>query len=624
MSNKNINVKVFVSCHKPTAYISDSVFQPVQVGCNLDGHSTIEGILHDNVGENISSLNEMYCELTAQYWAWKNWDLDYYGFCHYRRYFNLTDTIFPEDSYGNIIEPYISEKAIKKYGIDSEHVEKTVQNYDLVTTEIKDLDNIPGDFKNPFEQYAASPFLHSDDYDLALEIIREKYPQYYPYALEFTNGGSACFCNMYILRKDLFFQYCEFMFGVLREFCSRCDMTHYSTEALRTPGHLSERLFNIYLLYLKDSVSDIRIKELQCVMFMNTDPHDRLLPAYNENSIPIVFAANNAYIPMFAAAFKSLISHSSKQYNYDVVVIGTDISEINKIKLVHMAESYTNITIRFYNPGVLIQNYNLKANAHITKETYYRFLIQDILPEYDKVLYLDSDLIINADLAELYQTDISNYMLAAARDPDFLGQINGMNPETMNYVTDVFKMKDPYNYFQAGVLLFNEKRMRDAYTLNQWLEFATKPYKYNDQDVLNLYCENEVYFLDMSWNMITDCNHERISKVIVFAPHEIQKEYNRARKAPKIIHYAGFKKPWDDPTEDFGEYFWLAERETPFYEELISNMSSIRKGLNSNLSDSYSKCQKIRRRTRLVNFLFPYGTSRRDWLDKKYTRYFQR
>ena len=76
MSNKNINVKVFVSCHKPTAYISDSVFQPVQVGCNLDGHSTIEGILHDNVGENISSLNEMYCELTAQYWAWKNWDLD--------------------------------------------------------------------------------------------------------------------------------------------------------------------------------------------------------------------------------------------------------------------------------------------------------------------------------------------------------------------------------------------------------------------------------------------------------------------------------------------------------------------------------------------------------------------
>ena len=89
-------------------------------------------------------------------------------------------------------------------------------------------------------------------------------------------------------------------------------------------------------------------------MFMNTDPHDRLLPAYNENSIPIVFAANNAYIPMFAAAFKSLISHSSKQYNYDVVVIGTDISERNKIKLVHMAESYTNITIRFYNPGVLI------------------------------------------------------------------------------------------------------------------------------------------------------------------------------------------------------------------------------------------------------------------------------
>ena len=61
-------------------------------------------MLHDDEGENISDKNPMYCELTAQYWAWKNLDADYYGFCHYRRYFNFSDTVYEEDPWGNVLD----------------------------------------------------------------------------------------------------------------------------------------------------------------------------------------------------------------------------------------------------------------------------------------------------------------------------------------------------------------------------------------------------------------------------------------------------------------------------------------------------------------------------------------
>lgn len=84
------NIKILISCHKKTEYIKNAILQPIQLGCALS-NKYFPDMLHDDDGENISNLNSMYCELTAQYWAWKNLDADYYGFCHYRRYFNFSN-----------------------------------------------------------------------------------------------------------------------------------------------------------------------------------------------------------------------------------------------------------------------------------------------------------------------------------------------------------------------------------------------------------------------------------------------------------------------------------------------------------------------------------------------------
>ena len=292
----------------------------------------------------------------------------------------------------------------------------------------------------------------------------------------------------------------------------------------------------------------------------------------NDHAIAIAFAANHSFVPYFAACLQSLLTHSSSENRYDLVLLHTDITREDQKWLLEMTIPYPNASLRFYDVKPLICHYNLKATGHISVETYFRFLIQEIMPEYDKVLYLDSDMIINADVAALYQTDVEGYLLAAVRDPEFLGHLHGANRRIQRYILGTLKLNNPQDYFQAGVILFNTKELRKTYTIGQWLSFSSEPYMYNDQDVLNLYCQGRAKILDMSWNVLTDCNHTRISQVIAYAPESIQMEYFEARRNPRIIHYAGYRKPWQNPSEDMGEYFWHVARTTPFYEVVLRNM----------------------------------------------------
>jgi lipopolysaccharide biosynthesis glycosyltransferase len=615
--------RILVSCHKDCSYAKSEIYTPIQVGTAVKGHHYLENMLHDDVGDNISAKNPEYCEVTAQYWAWKNLDAEYYGFCHYRRYFNFSGREYKEDGYGNIIEPFLGKKCKEKYGWTDARVEECLKDADLITTSSKDLRSLEAKGRTPREQYRNAPKLHYEDFERMLEVLAEKFPDYAPAARRFADGHVSCFCNMFIMRRDLFIEYSEWLFDVLEEFCRRSQTAHYSTEALRTPGHLAERLFNIWLLHLMETNPGIRRKELQCVLIEDTEKRELTLqPAFQNNCVPVVFAANNYFVPMFAACYQSMLEQITAEYNYDVVLISTDISKENKETLLQMGRGFSNVSLRFYHPGILLEDYQLQANAHISVETYYRFLIQTVLPDYEKVLYLDCDTIIAADVAELYQTDLDGYLLAAVRDVDFTGQINGANRPAMKYAKEKLGLKNPYDYFQAGILLFNEKEMRETYTLDEWLRFASESYQYNDQDVLNKYCEGRVKFLNMSWNLLTDCDHYRVKNVISYAPDEIQKEYQEARRHPKIIHYAGFMKPWHRPTEDYAHEFWKYARKTDYYEELLFRLDE---GITDwKIRENSAGRENVERRRNLVNILFPRGTGRRAWLDGWYVRIFRR
>lgn len=618
-------VRIFVTTHKDVDIPDGYVYQPVQVGASLK-NNRFNWAYHDDEGDNIEDKNPMYCEMTVQYWAWKNAlsGSKYVGFCHYRRYFNFSDTTYKENAYGEVMDDFIDADAIKRYGLDDESAYRACEGYDVITTGFHDLRKIPGNFSTPREHYAQAPLLHVEDIDRMLGIIARLYPDYVSDARAFLSGHESCFCNMYVMRTPIFEEYCNWLFPILDEFVAQTDMSHYSKEALRTPGHLAERLFNIYYRHAQRTGVNWKTKQVQCVHFEMPERHHKTVPAIelypearNMPVVPVVFASDDNYVPMLATTIRSMLANANPNVFLDIYVLERNIAGDRKALLGQMVAESGHASVRFLDVKRLISGYNLSTNnEHISLETYYRFLVQELLPFYSKVLYLDSDLIVRGDVTKLYETNVSGKLIAAAHDIDYLGNLNMNDGKRMAYTTEKLGLEDPYGYFQAGVLLLNTHQLRKLHSVDKWMQIVSEAdYIYDDQDILNAECQGRVVYLPFEWNVMHNCDG-RVQKVFTFAPNDTFDAYNASRSNPQIIHYAGFEKPWVNLKCDFAAEYWKYAKQTPFYEELLGRMVEHIGGFASAPvmpvhEKAVDPASPLRR---LVDPIAPYGTARREVL----------
>ena len=606
-------IEILISCHKDATAVRNDVLHTIEVGASLHQHS-IQADYRDNSGANISHNNPSYCELTAQYWAWKNLDADYYGFFHYRRYLSFKHLSETYDAYGNLLESYIDGNTAERLGLNPQTIQILVEQYDFVLPEEKDISFMPGMGKDMRSQYLASGFLHEQDLDIMMDVLREKSPEMLPIAQKYETGHKTWFNNMFIARKEIFQDYCAWLFDILEECCSRMHMGDYSVEALRTPGHLAERLLNIYFRNLIHQ-GKYRYTQLQTVAFLNTDPMPELAPAFSEHNVAIALSANDYYVPYVSALLLSLKAHMNLERNYDLLIMTRDISPISQKHLSNLFTEQENVMLRFVNVSRFEKKFeNLFLRGHFALETYFRLLMPELMQNYEKVLYLDSDLILNADPAELYDTDVTSFLLAAAHDADTAGLYNGFEPNKKNYMDNVLKIREPYSYFQAGVIVFNLTQFRKTYTTDEMLRFAaSNRWELLDQDVLNYLAQGRYKAVDMAWNVMTDWRRIRIPQIIARAPKYLYDEYMAAYAAPKIIHYAGPDKPWQQPYADYAEYFWKYARMSNYYEVLMQRMAA--QAALENRAPSLKERFKGRLK-RCLNHLFPEGTRRRTILRK--------
>ena len=174
---KHLDIKFFVSMHKESAMPDLPMIYPIQVGAAL-AKKRFDGVLHDDEGtDNVSELNKSYCEMTAQYWAWKNVEADYYGFCHYRRYLSFSDDRYLDDMYGNVLFPYVTTEVIEqKLGYTQENLEKKIAGYDIVYTE--PWGTTSAQLPNLWKQYDAVGHLYRKDLDIMMDVINDLYPEY--------------------------------------------------------------------------------------------------------------------------------------------------------------------------------------------------------------------------------------------------------------------------------------------------------------------------------------------------------------------------------------------------------------------------------------------------------------
>ena len=617
------DIKIFVS-HRidlDAQTIDNPLYIPVRCGAVYDERENVT-MLGDDTGDNISDRRMSFCELTVQYWAWKNVEADYYGLCHYRRYLSLADCEYSEDIYGNVVDTYLLKKQLDIYNLESsDNLIKDLKKYAVVVATPFNVENDPRKFDNLLEQYGSSvDTMHLDDMNLAMEIIKERSPEVYPYAEEYMNGHLFYPDNIYVMRKDIFNRYNEWLFDILFEVEKRLDTCNYSFEEMRACGMIAERLLGVYLMYLMHTEPDFQFKIRQRVIFMSPNKVSAPKPFFEENNVPIILASSEYFSVYAASTIYSAIKNSSKNYNYDVILLSSEISKSSINRIENILKGFSNVSFRTLDvtPYIEDKEFDL-GNLHMTKETFYRLLVPEILSNYDKIVYLDSDLLVCDDISKLYNIPLGDNYLAATHDPDFLGEYNGALPDVKKYVDNELKLEDPYHYFQAGVLVFNVTALKNKFKPGELIEYAQKKrFLYADQDVLNKVCENHVFYLDQKWNVMCDCAGVRIKQFISRAPKEYYDKYMEARKQPSIIHYAGFEKPWNNPFADYAEAYWEAIRGTALYEPIVSRMMDARVsglvGQVYQLQQLHGLVPRAQSRARdLADKLLPKGSHRRNF-----------
>ncbi|WP_051233667.1 DUF4422 domain-containing protein [Butyrivibrio sp. NC3005] len=588
------NIKIYIAYHKKCKVIRGDYLYPIQVGAaNSSEH--FENMLRDDDGDNISRKNRSYGEMTAQYWAWKNDDADYYGFFHYRRFLSFSDKKYPVSRFEEVEEEYLSDKNIKKLNFTKEHMREIINSYDIITSFPVRLKNLRFSFKNNYKQYVAAKYQHHEDIDLLLEIIKEKTPQYYKQAHRyFFDIPYGYFCNMFIMKKELFQEYCEWVFPLLDEFEKRRDYSNYSIDGERLCGYLGERLFGIFYENKKKS-HKYKTLELQRVLFKNAEEIEHPDIKIGKNDVPIVIASNDYYAPYISTLLLSIADYTNIDRNYKIFILTHDMSKDNKIKIEETVKNKENIALDYIDPWYLLDGYDLYTRGHFSVETYYRLVLPELFNTVKKLVYIDVDMIVKADIAELYDTNVEGYLLAAVHDADTAGLYNGFQTDKKEYMDSKMKMKDPYQYFQAGTLVMNLEHFRKTFTTKEILDFsASQKWQLLDQDILNVLCEGKVKFLDMSWNVMYDYASIRLKEIIRLAPRWLYDMYVEARKHPKIIHYAGPEKPWLFPEADFADEYWKYAKRTPYYETMLYRMSSY--ASNKEKENEYNRKNEERKR----------------------------
>ena len=277
------DVKIFITYHKPSVLLTDlPLVIPIHGGRALrtatkDGDFSesdmqwlLENMIGDDTGDNISLKNREYCELTALYWVYKNFPIEncsHIGFMQYRRHFIFNEKEFEATRAGFEEEAF----SIKRYErIDQDYLQaisfsekivlQYINNYDCIVPYAGNLSR--AGVKSIWHDYAQQiPGMHIDD----MCALREAFARLYPSEIKefdaYLSQHHKLMYLMFILRKDFFLDYCQYLFGILFNVEKEIDTSLYTPNGKRTMGFLGEILYGYYFSKLKKK-GRTRIKEL--------------------------------------------------------------------------------------------------------------------------------------------------------------------------------------------------------------------------------------------------------------------------------------------------------------------------------------------------------------------------
>lgn len=272
----------------------------------------------------------------------------------------------------------------------------------------------------------------------------------------------------------------------------------------------------------------------------------------------IAVAANRAFVKYLYVMLTSLLEHHGR---CSIYLLSADLEEEQTEAIKKFVEEYGS---SFYFIKMDMKKFptELPSNEMITIETYFRLALPDLLPqELERVLYLDVDLVVNQPLHELYEMDFEGKSFVACRD----ATSTSAEYLVQSHLFAELKEQEGFQYFNAGVLLFNLAKLRSTFDFDFFMQQAVRlkdDLVFHDQDLLNY----------LFWNDVKYAEEEKFN---LPARTAFNAGYPLAwvREHTAVLHYAG-PKPWRQKEVRYAleRVWWEYAKKTPFYTELLEDM----------------------------------------------------
>ena len=245
-------IKLFVVAHKPSMIPKSEALVPIHVGRAVSRYKEeMADYMGDDTGKNISEKNPSYCEMTAHYWIWKNVkDTAYVGVCHYRRYFGIE--------------------------ISEENIDGLMSGYDVIMVE-------PSYYMDSVYSYFAK-FIGAENMTILAEVMKRQCPEYFETLEKVCDGVKFHPFNMLLCKKELFDEYCEWMFSIL-ESCEKVIKPASYTNARRALAYMAEMLTGGYFTHRGMRIKSVpyyKIEDGQQILVKRSENERKALEKYED------------------------------------------------------------------------------------------------------------------------------------------------------------------------------------------------------------------------------------------------------------------------------------------------------------------------------------------------------
>ncbi|WP_079756023.1 DUF4422 domain-containing protein [Campylobacter coli] len=600
LTTQNPSIKILIGYHKPAVLFKDEILTPIHLGRALatqaskDGEMSkedfewmCENMIGDDTGDNISYLNRYFAEFSGLYWAWKNYSRlsnpDYIGFMHYRRHFIFDEKLQkPNKVFWNFFPCYEF--------IDDDFIASTKINnfnyfdYDLIVSKLYDIQ------KRGFhdiKDYFALNTKYSQSVDELEKILMERYEfQIYRKEIkDFFKQDKYYFCNMFVMKKDVFFEYCNFIFKALfalyekrEKHLQSLELSHIEKRELAYLGEFLSTIFINHCINLGK-----KIKTLDIGFVENTDILENLTPRQKSKNA-LCFYVNNENINYIGVSLKAL----ENNLNVDIILVYAKLDKENQLKLKIMGKKFRCL---IYNADFVCFNIKNKHKyfENLSQQDLFALVLPKIFKNFQKIILLTEESLAVQNIQNIFSIETNKplslvpnlHLLSTLSEPwiyqNLKNKLPDLNEIKTFYHTNfiLYDIRQLQNLDLIDVYMKNAEKEGLEY-VNYFLRKKISPFSY----IFNFAFKEIINKLPINFNL-----EQFVYNNSMLVPIALLKELESAEKQSIFLSFNHFK-PWNSPHCPKADIWWQYARQTPFYEEIL--FKNIKDFTFKNLPSSYT------------------------------------